>query len=359
MGINNYRGKKMNSKIILIADDQEQNVKMLEILCKKEGHTTLSAHNGREAVAIAQEHKPDLILMDVMMPEMDGFEATEAVKSDERTKHIPIIIVTALDSREDRLRGIKSGADDFLTKPVDFEELKLRLHNNLRNKEFHDFLQHHKEILEQQVAERTIQVREGYIDTIVRLTLASEYKDEDTGNHIKRISYYTKTLAEHLGMDSDFTDAIFYASPMHDIGKVAIPDRVLLKEGPLDKEEWEIMKTHAAIGANILKGSQSPYLIMAMDIAQSHHERWDGNGYPQGLKGEAIPLTARIMNITDQYDALRSKRPYKPAFDHEKAFKIIVKGDGRTMPEHFDPQVLEAFKECEQKMEAIYESMAV
>lgn len=346
----------MSNKTILIADDQERNVKILDILCKKEGHTTLTARNGREAVDITREQKPDLIFMDVMMPKMDGFEATETLKGDELTKHIPIIIVTSLDSRDDRLRGIKSGADDFLTKPFDFEELGLRLRNNLRTKEFHDFLLQHQEILEKQVAERTVQLRQGYADTVHRLVLASEFKDEDTGMHIKRISYYTREMAQDLGLPGEFCENIFHASPMHDIGKVAIPDSVLLKEGPLDDEEWAIMKTHTEIGARILEGSESPYLQMAVDIARSHHERWDGKGYPQGLQGEAIPLTARIMNITDQYDALRSKRPYKPAFDHDKTYKIITEGDGRTMPEHFDPDVLAAFKKSAKRFEEVFES---
>ena len=317
---------------VLIVDDHERNIKILAAICRDQGHEVLEARNGRQALEVVRAESPDIILMDVMMPEMDGFAATESLKADYATAHIPVIMVTALDSREDRLRGIRAGADDFLTKPVDTEELVLRLKNNLRNKEFHDFLENHTAILEQQVEERTVQLRHGYIDTIHRLVLASEYKDEDTGSHIRRVSHYTRELAVGLGMDADFTDIIYYAAPMHDIGKVAIPDRILLKDGPLDAEEWKIMKSHTTIGAQILKGSGSPFLIMAMDIASCHHERWDGKGYPGGLAGEAIPLTARIMNICDQYDALRSRRPYKQPFEHQRAMEIICQGDGRTMP---------------------------
>ncbi len=347
----NIQGRK-----ILIVDDQDRNIKILKIFCRNMGHETIEARNGLEAVEAALTQQPDVILMDIMMPEMDGFAATEKIKSMEETKYIPVIMVTALGSREDRLAGIAKGADDFLTKPIDHEELKLKLKNNLRNKAFHDFLAEHNHILEEKVTERTKQLREGYIDTILRLTLACELRDDDTGAHIKRISYYTKALAGIIGLGTEVEEEIFYASPMHDIGKVGIPDNVLLKRGPLDEKEWAIMKTHPKIGADILLGSSSPYLRMAVDIALSHHERWDGKGYPQGLKGEAIPMPARIMNIADQYDALRSIRPYKPGFDHQKAYEIITVGDGRTMPDHFDPQVLLAFKEHASIFEDIFES---
>jgi putative two-component system response regulator len=266
-------------------------------------------------------------------------------------------MTTALDSRKDRLAGIAVGADDFLTKPIDHEELALRLRNNLRNKEFHDFLKEHKQLLEKQVAERTKWLREGYVDTIHRLVLASEFKDEYTGAHINRVSHYTREIAESCNLSSEFAESIFYASPMHDVGKVAIPDSIQQKPGPLDALEWQVMKTHTTIGAEILEGSTSPYLQMAVDIAKHHHERWDGKGYPNGLKGEEIPLTARIMNICDQYDALRSERPYKPSFDHEKSCDIILVGSDRTSPEHFDPEVLETFRKCRGRFAEIYEEL--
>jgi putative two-component system response regulator len=187
------------------------------------------------------------------------------------------------------------------------------------------------------------------------LTLSSEFRDEDTGAHIKRISFYTRELSLRMGLEKEFCDTIFYASPMHDVGKVAIPDSVLLKKGSLDDDEWKVMKTHTEIGARILEGSASPFLQMAVDIAHCHHERWDGRGYPRGLKEDEIPLTARIMNITDQYDALRSRRPYKPAFDQEKTVSIITRGDGRTMPDHFDPEVLAAFEKAADIFAEIFE----
>lgn len=359
-----------NKKRILIVDDEEVNIKLLAALCESLGYKTIAARNGIEAVDTATREMPDLILMDVMMPEMNGFEATERLKSDEKTRLIPIIIVTALDSRDDRLKGISIGADDFLTKPVDLEELSLRVRNNLKLKDYHDLLKNYNTILEREVAERTAElqktlqrldrahrkIRFGYMETVYRLTLASEYKDEETGAHIKRVSFYTRELATTLGMDREFIDSIFYASPMHDIGKVGIPDNIIMKPGKLDQEEWEIMKNHTTIGGKILSGSGSPYLKMAKEIALSHHERWDGGGYPKGLKEEDIPLPGRIMNIVDQYDALRSKRPYKPALEHERVVEIITKGDGRTLPEHFDPEVLNAFIRSKERLREIYET---
>jgi putative two-component system response regulator len=358
-----------SQKTILLADDDESVLFLLKTLCEDLGHRTLEAKNGRDAVEKAVAHMPDLVILDCSMPLKNGFVATRELKADPDTANIPVIILTGLTTREDRLAGIAAGANDFLTKPIDAEDLLLRVKNNLKIKEFHDFLKHHNEILEAQVEERTAalrkaledltradgQIKSGYIDTIYRLAVVSEYKDEDTGSHIKRISWYARELAVLLGMDGEFQEAIFHASMMHDIGKVGIPDDVLLKPDALNKEEWETMKSHAVRGARILSGSDSHYLTMAEEIARSHHERWDGSGYPAGLRGDAIPIAARITSIVDQYDALRMRRPYKPAFSHEQAFGIIVKGDGRTMPNHFDPRILGAFSANPGIFEAAFE----
>ena len=233
-------------------------------------------------------------------------------------------------------------------------DLKIRVRNLLRLKEFSDFLRGHNQILEAQVKERTSELQEAFVESIFTLMRAAEFRDDETGAHVKRISYYTHELAEQIGMDKEFCDLIFYASPMHDIGKIGIPDHILLKSGHFEPAEWEVMKSHTTIGPKILENNSSPYLKMGHDIAMGHHERWDGSGYPKGIKGEDIPLPARIMQLVDVYDALRSKRPYKPAFGHVKAMDIILKGDIRTMPSHFDPAVLEAFQRRAGTMEEIF-----
>lgn len=348
--------EEKNAARILVVDDEERNRRLLVAMLEADGYTATEAADGAQALDLARQSPPDIVLLDIMMPGMDGYEVARALKLDAATKAIPVVMVTALDDHDSRLRGLEAGAEEFVTKPVNRNELRIRVRNLLRLKEFSDFLADHNRILEAQVQERTRQLSSSYRETIVTMTRAASYKDEETGAHVARISFYTVELAQALGLDSDFCDTIHYASPMHDVGKIAIPDAILGKPGTFEPQEWAIMKTHAALGGKLLRGTDSPYLVMGAEIADGHHERWDGGGYPLGLAGEAIPFSARIMNICDQYDALRSKRPYKPAFTHEKALEIITVGDGRTMPSHFDPAVLAAFKGCVGRFRNIFEA---
>ena len=339
----------MEKQRILIVDDSPSNIRLLNDILRDEYSISITT-NGERALKLAKsDSRPDLILLDIMMPEMDGYEVCRQLKASAKTKNIPVLFVTARCGIEDEKKGLELGAVDYITKPISPPIVASRVRNHMN-------LHLYQEHLEEQVAKRTKQIQDGYHDTIYRLSLATEYKDEETGCHIQRIGYYAKELASKMGMDKEFCEAIFYASPMHDIGKVAIPDAILLKPGPLNDEEWEIMKTHTERGVKILEGSKSPYLQMAVDIAGCHHERWDGTGYPRGLKGEEIPLTARIMNIIDQYDALRSKRPYKPAYDQHKTISILTKSNGRTIPDHFDPEVFTNFKKVVDVFDDIFEA---
>jgi putative two-component system response regulator len=278
----------------------------------------------------------------------------ESLKEIETGGYLPVLVITAQPGH--KLRALKAGAKDFISKPFELTEVLARVHNMLEVRQLHNELHNYNDVLEQRVRERTTDLQENYLETIFTMTRAAEYKDEDTGAHVRRISYYSRELARMLGLDEEFVDKIFFASPMHDIGKIGIPDHILLKPGGFTPDEWEIMKTHTSIGAKILGNSKSSYLKMGAEIALNHHERWDGGGYPNGKRGEAIPLSARIMNICDVYDALRSKRPYKPAFDHLKSVDIITRGDARIQPEHFDPVILAAFKQNHQSFRDIFEA---
>ncbi len=331
---------------VLVVDDDERNLRLMEGMLIPLGYEVLLAPDGEDALRQVQKTPPDVILLDIMMPGIDGFEVARRLKNDEKTMGIPIVMVTALNEVEDRVKAIEAGADDFLAKPVERTELRARVCSLIKVKEYNDHMRDYQKKLEEKVSERTSQLREALkkvkevsLDTIYRLSRAAEYRDEDTGAHILRMSNYASAIARRMGLGEERVEAVLYAAPMHDVGKIGIPDRILLKPGKLEAKEWEIMKQHTTIGGRILKGSRSGFLKMAEVIALTHHERWDGSGYPDNLKGQDIPIEGRIVAVADVFDALISRRPYKEPFSLEKSFQIIEQNRGT----HFDSDVGDSF----------------
>lgn len=339
---------------ILIVDDQPANVMLLERVLRAAGYQHVSSTTDpREVCALYLEHHYDVVLLDLHMPVMDGFEVMAALTKIHTGGYLPVIVVTAQPGH--KLRALEAGARDFISKPFEVAEVLARVQNTIEVRLLHEALRDQNRLLEERVRDKTADIHQSHLETIYTLTRAAERKDDDTGAHVQRISYYCREMARLLGQDASFVDAIFLASPMHDVGKIGIPDAILRKPGGFAREEWQIMQGHAAFGAEILGDSKSPYVKIGAEIALCHHERWNGGGYPNGLVGEAIPLTARIMNVCDVYDALRSRRPYKPPMEHATAVDIMVRGDGRTAPEHFDPEILAKFAQSHRVFCDIYD----
>jgi len=352
----------MDTKVkILVVDDEDRNLRLMKLLLTSFGYDVLTASNGEEALEMVHDIPPDVILLDIMMPKMDGFEVAKQLKREEETKIIPIVMVTALNEVEDRVKALEAGADDFLNKPVDKTELRARVQSLVKVKAYNDHMQNYQKELEAEVAQRTIQLRQALkklkevsLESIFHLCRAAEYKDENTGDHIKRMSHYASAVARKMGLNKQTVEDLLYTAPMHDAGKIGIPDHILLKPSKLNDKEWETMKQHTIVGAQILTGSGAKFIKLAETIALTHHERWDGSGYPKGLKGSKIPLIGRIAAIADVFDALTSKRPYRmKPFSLEEAFNYIKEGRGR----HFDPEIVDAFFAAEEEILLIKENI--
>lgn len=353
--------KSLSDCNILIVDDTKFNIKILEDTLSNDYKLSV-AMNGKSALKFMEEIVPDIILLDIMMPEMDGFEVFSKMKEDNRLKDIPVIFLSAVTDINSKAKAFEMGAVDYVTKPFEVAEVKARVNTHLSLQLAQRELSMQNEILNMKVEERTREIaltQEATLETIANL---AEYRDPETGGHINRTKGYIQVLAERLKEHHKYKDVIndtvirsyYKASPLHDIGKIGIRDEVLLKPGKLSPSEFEEMKQHTVIGYETLKmaanqlGNNS-FLTDAMEFALHHHEKWDGTGYPDGLKGEEIPISCRLMAIADVYDALISKRIYKPAFSHNKSVAIILEGNGT----HFDPDLIEIFKEVNGKFREI------
>ncbi|GKT19127.1 two-component system response regulator [Acidovorax sp. SUPP2522] len=340
---------------VLVVDDTPDNLTLMGTLLRDHYHVKV-ANQGEKALRIAQSAPPpDLILLDIMMPGIDGYEVCRQLKAHPQSRDIPIIFLTARSTSDDERTGLAAGAVDYITKPISPPILLARVHTHLALKATADFLRDKSAYLEREVAMRTLEVQAIQDVTIMAMTSLAETRDNETGNHIRRTQLYVKALAEHLRTHPRFEQALtermiellYKSAPLHDIGKIGIPDRILLKPGKLTVEEFEVMKTHTTLGRNAIEdaerrlGMRVAFLSVSKEIAYSHQEKWDGTGYPEGLAGDAIPVSARLMAVADVYDALISKRIYKPAYSHEQACATIVRGRGA----HFDPDMVDAFVE--------------
>lgn len=320
---------------ILIVDDQEANVFLLEALLQRFGYTSLrSTTDPRQALSLFSEFQPDLILLDLMMPHLDGFQVMKLLQPViPEGAYLPILVLTADAAMPTRQKALAVGARDFLTKPFDSTEVMLRIKNLLFARVLHRELQQSNLVLEDRVRERTRELEESHIEVLERLALAAEFRDDETGEHTRRVGEVAARVAGRLGFAASQVELIGRAAPLHDVGKIGIPDQILLKPGRLTPDEFEIMKTHTTIGARILSGGRFTLLQMAEAIALSHHERWDGMGYPRGLKGEEIPIEARIVAAADAFDAMSHDRTYRAALSPDEVWEVLWEGAGKQWDE--------------------------
>ena len=342
--------------LVVIVDDQSTGRKILGQIIRDidPGLEVIAFSSPIEALELIRTRTPDLVLTDYKMPIMDGVQFIREIRAISSCRDLPVVVVTVVEDKKIRYQALDAGATDFLTRPIDQYECKVRCKNLLTLRHQQKIISNRTKGLEEQVALGTYEIQAREHETLLRLAKAGEYRDEGTGNHVLRIAHYSRLLAEALQLSERICEDIELAAPMHDIGKVGIPDRILLKEGPLDEREMEIMKEHPVIGYEILKDSPSRYITLGAEIALSHHEKYDGTGYPNGLKGEDIPLAGRIVAVADVYDALTTRRPYKDAWPIEDAVAYIRNASGT----HMDPDVVEAFLENLDKVTEIQSKLS-
>lgn len=343
---------------VLIVDDDTRIIAILTRMLESELYEVVSTTSGHDVLNLLQDCRPDLVLLDIRMPDIDGFAVCEALKKHEELCGTPVIFISGIDSIDSKVDAFKLGAVDFIPKPFHPKEITARVDTHIRLFRLQRALANHNEELDARVKRQVAEISEAQLATIFALAKLAESRDDDTGAHLERVQHYCKALAvdasgvpgysEHIG--DRYIDNLFNASPLHDIGKVGVPDAILKKPGKLTRDEFEEMKAHTVLGATTLEAVSERYRLndfikMGIAIARSHHEKWDGNGYPDGLSGKRIPLSARILAVADVYDALRAKRCYKPALSHEKARDIIINDSGS----HFDPTLVQCFKQTEQR----------
>jgi putative two-component system response regulator len=339
---------------VLIVDDDQNLLEMLLLHFSAGEYKIVTADNAIDALDCLSSSGVDIVLTDIRMPGMDGLDLAEKIHA--IYPSMPVLIMTGYAEVEVAVNAIKRGAFDFILKPLNLDYLAHSLNKAKMYCEMQVLEKNYKLSLEAEVEKKTAELLDLNREIIHRLTVVAEYRDTDTGMHNLRIGHFAGIIAKELGMSPDFIEKISLASSLHDIGKVAIPDGILLKPGALSLEEFATIKQHSKIGAKMLAGSKHAVIQMAEIIALNHHERWDGTGYPSGLVGDKTPLEGRIVMLVDQYDALRSNRPYKPGFDHATTCQIILHGDNRTTPAHFDPKILQVFRDVHHVLEKIYES---
>ena len=373
------QGDALTDALVMIVDDEDINIEVARSFLEDVGyHNFVATDDSTKAIETIIHEHPDVVLLDLIMPQVNGFQILEEMRGNPQLQHIPVVVLTASTDAESKHRALEMGATDFLQKPVDPSELALRLKNTLSAKAYQDHLANYSAVLEEKVRERTEQLEAAHLKIIHCLARAAEFRDDDTGKHVIRVGRYAATLARQMGAGDEFVERICVAAQLHDVGKIGVPDAILLKPDRLDPqeylmikqhcdigmliingqkdtvEEWQSMARHTNIGATIMSIPETSIMQMAAVIAETHHERWDGSGYPNGLKGRAIPIEGRITAVADVYDALTSKRPYKKKLPQEKCFSILREERGK----HFDPQVVDAFFAAESDITRIQNELA-